>query len=241
MLDGNLPFTLQYQLKTKLLEHIGQGVWRPGDKIPSEWELCEEYGVSRMTVREVLKDLVLDGKLTRKQGKGTFVSQPKIEHRLTSFYSFSEEIRKTGLTPHAKVLELAVAKADVRVAKYLSLPAGESVHRLVRLRYIEDDLFAYERSYIPHRLAHTLNGKQIEKSGLYRSLTEVFGLVPDEAEEDFEAINCPKAAADLLEIKPGTAVLCLNRLTYAAGEKIEYCQSIIRADKYKYKIVLGKR
>src|SRR5688572_26061855 len=108
VLDETLPMTLQYQLRSKLLEKMEQKCWTPGAKIPSERELCEEYGVSRMTVREVLKDLVQEGYLVRKQGKGTFVSLPKFEHEFTSSYSLSQEIEKEGL--HSKFRMLGFQK-----------------------------------------------------------------------------------------------------------------------------------
>ena len=82
MLDSNLPVSLQYQLREIMFEKLNSGEWKEGEMIPSEHELCEEYGVSRITVREVLKELVQSGYLKRKQGKGTFVSKPTVSVRL---------------------------------------------------------------------------------------------------------------------------------------------------------------
>src|SRR5690606_3130820 len=97
MLDEHSPMTLQYQLRVALLKKIETKEWEPGVKIPSERELCTAYGVSRMTVREVLKELVHEQYLVRKQGKGTFVALPQFGHEFTSSFSLSQEIEREGL------------------------------------------------------------------------------------------------------------------------------------------------
>ena len=96
MLDSSLPVSLQFQLRTRLLEKIQSGEWAVGQLIPSERDLCDEYGVSRMTVREVLGSLTQSGYLVRKQGKGTFVAEEKIEYTMTSDYSLGRELKARG-------------------------------------------------------------------------------------------------------------------------------------------------
>src|SRR5665647_3212360 len=95
-LNVKLPTTLYFQLKEQLMSRIAMKEWNPGDKIPNEHALCHEYGVSRITVRQALTDLEREGYIIRKQGKGTFVTFPRIEQNLTSFYSFSDEFKKRG-------------------------------------------------------------------------------------------------------------------------------------------------
>src|SRR5450756_1435327 len=91
--------------------------WNPGDKIPNELALCHEYSVSRITVRQALTDLEREGYIIRKQGKGTFVSFPRIEQNLTSFYSFSDEFKKRGFRPSNKILEfhLTIPVSEIAV------------------------------------------------------------------------------------------------------------------------------
>ena len=84
VLDANSPYTLQHQLKKEFYEKIASKEWLPGQLIPSEKELCDEYGVSRITVREALRELVQANYLVRKQGKGTFVAEPKIKQEYIS-------------------------------------------------------------------------------------------------------------------------------------------------------------
>ena len=97
LIRQNSPVALYYQLKSILAQKIMNNEWQVGDRLPSEFELCKEYGVSRITVRQALAELEKDGLIKRRQGVGTFVTVPKIEQQLTSFYSFSEEFRKRGL------------------------------------------------------------------------------------------------------------------------------------------------
>lgn len=238
MLDETLPVTLQHQLREKLTGRIAAGEWKTGDKMPSERAICEEYGVSRMTVREVLGDLERDGVLMRMRGKGTFVAGPKFRQELGGFYSFSEEIAKSGLSPHTRLLEFFTLACPPEVADKLGLADGELIHRIGRLRYIDDDIFAWEVSYVPRALVPGLTDVQVQEHGLYNSIRMLSGLIADEAEEEFEAAGCNQKAAHYLRMRPAAAVLHLTRLTRARGKCIEFCESYIRGDKYKYKVVL---
>src|SRR5690606_34330224 len=126
MLDDTLPVTLQYQLRMKLMEKIEGKIWSPGTQIPSERELCSEYGVSRMTVREVLKELVQDGYLSRKQGKGTFVTLREFKHELTSSYSLSEELEREGVNSNFKIISFDQCAAPEFLQEKLGL-SGEDI------------------------------------------------------------------------------------------------------------------
>ena len=96
-MDTNSPLTLQYQLKKELYGKIAKKEWLPGQMIPSEKELCDAHGVSRITVREALKELVQSGYLIRKQGKGTFVATPTVEYVLHSTFSLSKALEERGM------------------------------------------------------------------------------------------------------------------------------------------------
>lgn len=238
MLDNNLPTTLQYQLKQLLLGRINKGDWPPGFRISSEREICDEYSVSRMTVREVLRDLVQDGYLVRKQGKGTFVSQPKVEQKLSSFYSFSEELKKMNLPRKTDVLSFDVVTPERSIRTQLGMTEYDRAFAIVRLRWVGNEPFAWEESFVPCNIAPGLSDDQVAELGLYNAIRSAGGVVPDEAEETFEAVKCPSYAAKHLTVRDGSPVLWLERFTSAAGMPVEFCRSIIRSDKYKYKVIL---
>lgn len=238
MLDENAPVSLQFQMKEILTQKIKSKEWPAGMCIPSEKKLCELFGVSRMTVREALKDLENEGYITRKQGKGTFVCFPKIEPQLNKFYSFSEETKKMGLEPSAIVTDFKVVTGDPEILQNLELQEGASVYKISRLRLAGEEIFAYEISYIPCSLTDKLTAEEIQLSGLYNTLQKYSGMFPDKAVEVFEAVLCPTDTASYLKVRKGSAVLKIERFARYQGICVEYCISMVRGDKFKYKIVL---
>lgn len=235
MLDDTLPVTLQYQLRMKLLAKIEGKVWLPGMQIPSERELCSEYGVSRITVREVLKELVQEGYLVRKQGKGTFVSMPGFKHELTSSYSLSLEMEREGVNSRFEIIGFDKREAPDFLLEKLNLAAGDPIFEITRLRYIGDEPFSWERAYVPAVLMAGATIEQLDEEGLYRTIYNCSGFIAEEAEVDVGAANCPADIAAMLHLKKNSAVLHLLRWTLSQQRYIEFCDIYIISDKYKYK------
>lgn len=238
MLNEKAPVSLYYQLKVILIKKIKENEWPVNSKIPTERELCELYKVSRITVRQAFDEMENEGFLYRKQGKGTFVTVPKIEQRLNNFYSFSEEIRKMGLTPETKVIDFRVIKSSGSITQSLDLTEGEKVYAITRLRLADKEPFTIETSYIPYSIAQGMTKEEVESSGLYNTLKSTFKITPDEATETFEAVLVAADAALYLNVKKNTAALKIERVTKAEGITVEYCVSYIRGDRYKYKVYL---
>lgn len=237
MLNEKAPVALYYQLKQILMRKIKSNEWPVNSKIPTERELCELYKVSRITVRQALNELENEGYIYRKQGKGTFVTVPKIEQRLSSFYSFSEEIRKMGYLPGTQVIGLDLIKADNRLAKFLNVADKAAVYRIRRLRLANGEPFAYENSFIPYELCPGLTGEEVSRNGLYNSMGR-YNVVPNKAIETFEAVGINMDDAKHLGVKRNSPGLLLERITYADEQVVEYCRSIIRGDRYKYRVML---
>lgn len=238
MLNEKASETLYYQLKKIMINKINSNEWAVDSKIPTERQLCEIYNVSRITVRQALEEIEREGLLYRKQGKGTFVTAPKLEQRLSKFYSFSEEIAKMGYIPSSKMLVFSIVRADDIVAKYLSIDKDTLVYRIKRLRLSSNEPFAVEISYIPYDMFKDLNENEITSSGLYNTLKQKYYINMDEAVETFEAVLINSEDAKFLKIKTNSPGLLLERFTNAEGKTIEYCRSIIRGDRYKYKVIL---
>ena len=135
----NSPLPRYYQLKEIMRERIRLGEWKPGDLIPSERELGETYGISRMTARQAITDLVNEGLFYREQGKGTFVSQHKITQQLIQLTGFTEDIRARGQRPGTKVLSAEMFPADEATAERLRISQGMLIFRLRRLRLADDE------------------------------------------------------------------------------------------------------
>src|SRR6266480_6637171 len=135
----NSPLPRYYQLKEIMRERIRTGEWKPGDLIPSERELGEKYGISRMTARQAITDLVNEGLFYREQGKGTFVSRHKITQQLIRLTGFTEDIRARGQRPGAKVLSARMVPADETTAERLRIKPGLLICRLNRLRLADEE------------------------------------------------------------------------------------------------------
>src|SRR6059058_1119123 len=128
----NSPLPLYFQLKEIMRERIRSDEWKPGDLIPSERELSEKYGISRMTARQAITELVNEGLFYREQGKGTFVSHLKISQQLIRLTGFTEDIRARGQRPDTKVLSATMCPADESTAERLRIKTGQLIFCLRR-------------------------------------------------------------------------------------------------------------
>ena len=209
MLNSDLPVTLQYQLKTELYEKINSGTWPEGFKIPSESELCEEYGISRTTVREVLNEMAQGGYITRKQGKGSFVSKPAVEQTLTSSYSLSADLEQQGKTSEFILLSFRKVEAKSSSVELFGISA-------------EDMLFE-----VPEKYMKGATAKDIEKNGLYPTIKDRSGLYPVEADERIEAVICPESVCKEMKLPVNSAVMKVKRNTKSQDGYIEKCESYI--------------
>lgn len=235
--DKDSPFTLYYQLKEKLLKKILNNEWAPGQKIPTETELCNAYNVSRITVRKAVEDLVLSGKLTKHPGKGTFVTNFSMEHRLSKFYSFSEELKRNGMNEHVQMLSFDVIAAGEGISGKLQLTKNEQVYVVKRLRMVDKMPYTVESSYIPYLLCKGLTAENVIEKGLYNSMREL-SVFPEHVIEKFRATLINKSEASIMKLKVNSPAIQLERTTYFGAEIIEYCSSIVRGDFFTYTIEL---
>lgn len=231
IVDSKDDRPLYVQVYSDMLGRIQKKEWAKGFRLPTELNLCESYGVSRITIRLAMQQLVDKGYIVRKQGKGTFVSEPHVEQRLDTFYSFGEN----GENAKSKVLKLAVVRANKRIADNLEVEEEQEVYQLERIRYFGDTPFAYENSYLPYVYGRKLSSAIIEELGLYKSLETLYGIIPQCAIETFEAVNIRKKEAGYLQISDNQAVMKIDRIAKSGEEVIEYCISIVRGDKIKYR------
>jgi DNA-binding GntR family transcriptional regulator len=235
-LDQHGPVPKHQQLREILLDFIeGSDSETP---IPSERELAKKYGVARMTVRQAVESLVAEGRLFKVGGKGTFVSRPKLDlqARLTSF---GEEMSRRGMTPSSSVLAFGRVGANAHLARELSAEAGEPLVYLNRLRDADGVPMAVERTWLPERLVPGMLDEPAPSS-VYAALSQQFGLLPDWGEDVIEAAVADSEVATLLQIKPGSPVLHIERHSYAGETLLAYTVSIYRADRYQIWVPLAR-
>ena len=240
MIDKNHPLPMYFQLKELMREKIASGEWKPGDMVPSERELSEQYHISRMTARQALSELATEGLLRREQGRGTFVAEPKIEHGLTRLTGFTEDMKARGLLPGAKVVRLEVIRPPLLAMRALQITPDETIVLLERLRLAGGDPIALETSHLHFKGVENLLNEDFENNSLYQILSEKYQITPSRAEQKIGADLCSKRAQDLLEISEGAPVLRNKRITFDQwGRPFEYTESAYRADRYVFQAELN--
>lgn len=239
-LDGRSPVPLYYQLKEILRQEIESGTWQPDQQIPTEADLCRQYGVSRATVRQALAVLVSEGVLYRRQGRGTFVSPAKVEQNLLGFYSFTREMVERGWAPSSRVLSADVVKARTGTARLLGIQPGAPVVRLVRLRLVRDEPLILETTYLPSDLCPGLENEDLERQLLYDVLTKKYGLKLTGAKKYVEPVLVDQYEAQILGVKRGSPALLLERVTYADQRPVALCKWVVRGDRCRHYIDLDR-
>ncbi|UAL53777.1 MULTISPECIES: GntR family transcriptional regulator [Metabacillus] len=236
MIQKNSPLPIYYQLEEGIKEAIQQQELIPGEMIPSEREYAEKYGISRMTVRQALSNLVNDGYLYRQRGKGTFVAHQKIEQPLQGLTSFSEDMRSRGLEPSTRVISFTEVEASHDLAAKLEVEAGALLFELKRVRLADQLPMAYEMLYISKELAQGLT-KEIAVNSIYDYVENKLGLKIQHGRQVLEASIARKTEAEMLEVAEGAPVLLIERRTTLDTNKpFELVRSVYRADRYKFTI-----
>jgi len=148
-INKHIPIPAYYQLKEIISEKIESKELKTGEKITSENKLSELYQISRMTVRQAIKELVEEGLIYKEKGKGTFVSRPKLKRDLSELTSLTEEMERSGYKVKTKVLEMKVISASKRIAHKLEIALGEKIIKIDRLKLADNKPFFLETSFLP--------------------------------------------------------------------------------------------
>lgn len=210
----------------------------PNDKLFSERELTQVYGVSRITVRLALQELEKRGLVYKKHGKGTYVSEISDSAvDLSAAYSFTDQMKKLGKVPQTKILSFRLIEAPESIAQQMQIKPGDLIFEIERLRIANDIAMMIERSYVPHALFEGLTEEMLSVRSLYELFQVEFSQTIRLADEEFYASIALDNEAELLGISSGSPVLHLLRKTYNTKNiVIEYTFSIARADQFRYKI-----
>ncbi|OPZ64188.1 MAG: HTH-type transcriptional repressor YvoA [Firmicutes bacterium ADurb.Bin506] len=241
VLNRDLPVPLYQQVYNIWKRRIESGDLKPGDRLPTERELCDAYDVSQITVRQAIQMLVNDGLVVRRPRTGTHVAHRKFNQDLIRLTSFSEDMRSRGLRPGGRVLAVAEEPADALVADKLRLAPKEPVIRIERLRTAEDEPMAIEVFRIQSSLCPGLAQRDMEGASLYDVLTKGYGLDLAWADQSLEAGLAGQREAAALGIRRGAPVLRVERLTYNSSRNpLEYTTSVYRADRYKLNVSMKR-
>lgn len=226
---------LYAQVKDILVKQINSGAWKPGELLPSEFELADELGVSQGTVRKALDALADLSLVERKQGRGTFVAQHTSDQVLFKFfqiYDTNGDRVLPGIGPFK--LELRQAKSDV--ARSLAISEGEGIYEINRVRTHGDRPMMVEKIILPLRYFPSLHERKELPNTLYDMFQSDYGITISHVQEDSTAVLANKTQARHLNTEPGHPLLKTDRLAFDIADKpverrISYCLT----DKFKYR------
>lgn len=218
------------KIKELISQQIESGALVPGDKLPSERVLAQEHGLSRMTVRQAITDLVVSGALYREQGRGTFVSARKMQQRNIS--SFTETVRMRGFVPHTRVLEFQTLVPPPQIAS--KLMSENEVYRALRIRQADDTPVAVEEVFIPTHICPGLEQGDLSGS-LYSLMTDHFDHKIGSADCSVAALLPGARFQEYLAVARQTPLLKVNSLYFStSGTTLYYERAIYRTDMYEY-------
>jgi GntR family transcriptional regulator len=204
-----------------------------GTLLPPERVLCEQYGVSRMTLRQAINVLDREGLIETHRGRGTFVSPKRLTKQQQEMRSFTEEIQTRGGVPSSHVVSLLVQKACPEARQFFGESGDERVFEIRRLRCSDGEPLALETSLIPCRLCPNLDRFDLANHSLYRILIENYGLTLRHCVEEISAARPERSHRKLLGTPAPAAVLVIKRKTYSTAEvPVEFCTSVYRGDAY---------
>jgi GntR family transcriptional regulator len=207
--------TVYGQIEDWLAEAIGAGRLAPGDRMPAEQDLAEWFGVSRMTLRQALSKLARRGLVTRTVGRqgGTFVAERKLEQDRTTLAGFSEQLRRHGMQPGARVLFATQRPAGPVSAAALGLSEGDPVHEVRRVRLGDGRPIVLEQSLFPAAMFPGLLQCRLDGS-LYELLETRYGQRPHRARESLEPVTAGVREAEALEVAEGAPLMLVERVAY---------------------------
>jgi GntR family transcriptional regulator len=238
-IERESPVPLYHQLKQLLTERIANGDWLPGDMLPTEEQLQEQYGLSRTTVRQALRELEYEEKISRFPGRGTFVTKPKISHSLDPEFDFTAFLTQQGMRPSWRVLSIEWVPASTQLAERLVLNAGTLVYQLRRLRLANDEPIGYHTTHVIPELGENINDQWLEQGDSLDYLRKSGQLGESYANRIIEATLATEETAKLLDAVPGSPILLIRRRVFdSEGTAIEDMRALYRGDRFQYRIRL---
>lgn len=212
-----------------------------GDAIPTEQELGQSFRVSRITVRRAIDELVREGHLVTRRGKGTFVAQAKIERPMTRMNSFSAATAEEGHRPGSRLLALRHEKAASEVALALQIEPGQWIWAVERLRLVDEEPLGVSEVYLNLSPDLYLTPAELEQEGSLWSILEKKGVALTKSDETIQAVLAGDKHAELLGIETGAPLLLIEGIVYAdRGRPVEYHRTFNRGDRYKYSVQLTR-
>jgi GntR family transcriptional regulator len=227
---GSTPLWLQ--LKHALRDYVTFDL-QPGDRIPSESELCEHYDLSRITVRQAISALVDEGFLQKKQGRGTFVLAPRLAEPLADPDHFLLSGFDAADPKSIRVYSAETVPAPDWIIAKLGLRSVDDVHKIRKVLSVDDQPIAFRTTFVPARTAPKLLQADLSQP-IYAVIERLYGVDAVEADEVIEFIVADGFRADMLQVPIGHPLILVERIIYTdGGEALECSRAYYRADRFR--------
>jgi GntR family transcriptional regulator len=243
LLKNNDPTPLYKQLGKILRQQIEEGKFKSNHPIPSERSLCQKYNISRITVRQAISEMINEGILYRKQGKGTYVAKRKVTQGLTRIINFTRTVLDLGMNPSTKILGNEISPVDFQIAKILEIPLTSQILKLSLLGMGDEEPLVLYESYFPLSLGKKMTREAIrrEKMGMSFSTYDLYGessgVFPNLVNQTFEAITADELLSSLMHVEKGTAIFMITSVFIAQDQRpLEFRKAMYRGDRYKFYI-----
>lgn len=228
---------LYFQIYDHIQHQIRSGNLVPGDQIPAEMDLMKEYKVARITVRHAISELVNEGVLERKAGKGTFISKPKIDRTLVDVTSFSSRLAAIGLHASAKLLSKELIIAPAKIAEELEVAEGSRLLFINRLRFSDQDPLVLERVYLSLDRFPGLDAMDLENNSLYALLNDKFNVKPVRSKKTLEIVTANLEESRLFASpSPHTPLFLMRTTVYGNDYPIEFAKILMRGDRFRFQV-----
>ncbi len=225
------------QICDLIREKINSGKLSPGSRVWSENDIVEQFQVSRNTAQKAIEILVNEGIVSRVQGKGSFVAQPKVEYGLQHLVSFTEETLGKGLNPSSRIICFDREHPDHHHAKNLNISEDDWVYKLERLRLANEQPIAHQISIIPEELCPGLKRYDFSKQSLYEVFEKDFNFILSWQKIIVNPIIANDSVAEMFDIPPQTPLLHTDSVLYlAGGTPIESNKNIYLSERYQFTV-----
>lgn len=238
MIDGDSFVPYYVQIVDQVRELIKKNRLKQGQTFCSEGEIARALAISKMPVRQAFQKLKSEGLLVIAKGKRPVVGSGRVPWNFQQLRGFSEEMRRRGLTPSARLLKVSLEEPDMEVAQALKLSPGERVYRVQRLRSVNGEPVAVVTSHLPARIFAGIDKQDMEKQSLYAIFEHVYKRKLQRAEEVIGAMVAGEEEAAELHTSVGSALLVIRETTYdLQNVAIEYSLSFLRGDRYTASVI----
>lgn len=231
---------LYVEISKQILRDIECGIYPESAPLPDEETLRKKYNVARSTLRRALELLKEKEVVFSVQGNGTFIKPHLFTQPLSTFYSFTDTLKNGNVHIENRILDCNLISADKVLAKQTGFPEGTKFHKLLRLRSARHYPLMVETTYLPQSRFFVLDTDILSQGSLYEFLRARYGFHANHATETFQPIMSQPDERTLLHISPNTPCMLLERYSYEDDMLIEYTKSIVRGDKYVFRVEWAK-